>query len=206
MALDEDGDINGARQQLNEIRIKDTHTSLRLAFAVPFVERNYAEAERALAAFANRKEFTEFDTAAAEASIAVATKRVEERRASWAAILAEAAEKIKEKPDYPELTGSALLNAALGNTQEAINLATRAVELGRQDALLAPQMLKTLAVVYTWTGEKDLAFEILFPLAKTPPNVLSAGDLKINPDWDNLRDDPRFNELVAEASKPIKLD
>jgi hypothetical protein len=29
--------------------------------------------------------------------------------------------------------------------------------------------------------------------------------LKLNPRWDDLREDPRLNDLVAEAAKPISL-
>jgi hypothetical protein len=35
---------------------------------------------------------------------------------------------------------------------------------------------------------------------------LSAGELKLNPLWDELRNDPRFDKIIAEAAKPIKLD
>ena len=36
-------------------------------------------------------------------------------------------------------------------------------------------------------------------LAKTPRGV-SYGDFKLDPDWDPLRTDPRFNELLAELA------
>lgn len=210
MALAVDGDVEGARHQLQQIRIKDNKASLDLAFEVPMAERNYPEAEQALAAFANDKGSHRIDTAPAEASWGFATKRIEERRAVWSTMLAEAAEQIKKNPTGrtldPELRGSALLNAALGNKQEAIDLAKRGVEFFpvSQDGVNGPLMLHALAVVYTWTGEKDLAFETLFVLAKTPGGHIHVGDLKLNPDWDNLRDDPRFNELLAEAAKPLK--
>ena len=73
-----------------------------------------------------------------------------------------------------------------------------------QDALVGPDMLLTLAVIYAWTGEKDSAFETLFALAKMPHGAIYVGDLKLNPFWDNLRDDPRFAQLMIEAAKPLK--
>ena len=90
------------------------------------------------------------------------------------------------------------------NKEEAIRVAKRAVELYpvSQDALIGPEQLKTLATTYAWTGEKDLAFETLFTLVKVPWG-LSYGDLKLDPAWDNLRDDPRFDDLLAQAARPI---
>jgi hypothetical protein len=35
---------------------------------------------------------------------------------------------------------------------------------------------------------------------------LSAGELKLDPIWDELRSDPRFDKIIAEAAKPVRLD
>ena len=92
----------------------------------------------------------------------------------------------------------------LGNKEEAIRVAKRAVELYpvSQDAREGPSDLNTLATIYAWTGEKDLAFETLFTLVKLPGG-LSYGELKLDPAWDNIRDDPRFGELLIQVAKPI---
>jgi len=34
----------------------------------------------------------------------------------------------------------------------------------------------------------------------------TAGDLKLNPVWDDLCNDPRFEAIIAKAVEPIKLD
>jgi hypothetical protein len=62
-----------------------------------------------------------------------------------------------------------------------------------------PTILTHLAAVYAWTNEQNLAFETLEPLTKTP-NGLYYGDLKLNPLWDPLRKDPRFERLLAELA------
>jgi hypothetical protein len=36
--------------------------------------------------------------------------------------------------------------------------------------------------------------------------LLTAGDPKLNPVWDDLRNDPRFERIIAKALEPIKLD
>jgi TolB-like protein len=207
MAIVADADIAAARQQLQQIQTMNNKSCLGLAFFVPFVERNYAEAEKALAGLINSK-IPRIDLADVEASFAIATNRAEEKRASWSTVLKEAAEEIAKAAkvsDVP-IKASALLNAALGNKEQAIAWAKRGVERFPidRDALIGLDMLTNLAVIYTWTGEKDLAFEILFKLAKTPKGGIHAGDLKLNPDWDNLRNDPRFSELLEESAKPLK--
>ena len=66
-----------------------------------------------------------------------------------------------------------------------------------------------------WSGERDAALQQLAVVAKLPvvPTVLfngsvglSAGELKLDPIWDELRNDPRFDNIIAEAAKPISLD
>jgi hypothetical protein len=171
---------------------------------VPFYERNYAEAEEATKDFA--KETTHADDFFPfQASLAVATNTVERRRSSLVADLARSAELNAKTPDsYRNLQSAALLNAALGNKEDAVRAAKRAVELYpiSQDALVGPEQLGTLATVYAWTGKKDLAFQTLFTVVKLPHGV-SYAELKLDPTWDNLRTDPRFEQLLAEAAKPF---
>jgi hypothetical protein len=62
-----------------------------------------------------------------------------------------------------------------------------------------PAVLKNLAVVYTWTDEPHLAFEILRSLTKVPSGVYY-GDLKLHPYWDPLRKDPLFEKLLTELA------
>ena len=59
--------------------------------------------------------------------------------------------------------------------------------------------MTNLALVYAWTDEVDLAFETLVPLTKMPSGVFY-GQLKLDPYWDPLRNDPRFDKLLAELA------
>ena len=195
------GDIPAARRELESIRKKDAKSILYLAFDVPFAERNFAEAERALNDFAAKVPAA--DSAENQARFAIATNTTEQRRESLLKTLARSAEDLAKDPDsYVDLKAHALLNAALGNKDEAIRFARRAVELYpiKQDAVVGSDMVQLLAVIYALTGEKDLAFETLFPLAQRPKGS-HYGDLKTDPVWDNLRSDPRFAELVKRAAK-----
>ena len=66
-------------------------------------------------------------------------------------------------------------------------------------------MVKYLAMIAAWVGDKDLACEQL-AIAIHRPSDLSYGQLKLMPFWDPLRGDPRFEKLVEEAKKPVALN
>jgi hypothetical protein len=51
-------------------------------------------------------------------------------------------------------------------------------------------------MIYAWVGEKDLALEQLAIAAKIPAGV-TYGELKLFPQWDSLRNDPRFEKIVT---------
>jgi hypothetical protein len=63
-----------------------------------------------------------------------------------------------------------------------------------------------LALVYAWTGKRDRAFEQLEKVATIPGSLGSPtyGDLLLNPCRDDLRDDSRFNKIVAAAKAASK--
>jgi serine/threonine protein kinase/tetratricopeptide (TPR) repeat protein len=108
------------------------------------------------------------------------------------------------------------IDAALGRKDDAIREGRKAVELWplKRNAVLAPDVAIIVAIAYMWSGERDAALQQLAEVAKLPvypsfvpaPPGLSAGELKLNPIWDELRNDPRFDKIIAEAAKPIKLD
>jgi serine/threonine protein kinase/Tfp pilus assembly protein PilF len=120
--------------------------------------------------------------------------------------LAETREQLSQKcqksPANALLLGDLSLVDALSNNKEtAISEAKRAVEMIpiAEDAVDGPGMLIQLAIVYAWTNEPDLAFEVLSPLTKTPAGLFY-GDLKLNSFWTPLRNDPRFEKLLAELA------
>jgi hypothetical protein len=56
-----------------------------------------------------------------------------------------------------------------------------------------------LAVVSGWTNQLDLAFEKLSSLTKVA-NGIFYGQLKWDPLWEPLRQDPRYEKLLAELA------
>jgi hypothetical protein len=95
----------------------------------------------------------------------------------------------------------AVVDSLLGKKEIAIAEAKRAVEMVpiSKDALDGPALLINLAVVYAWTGESDLAIGTLIPLTKVPAGIFY-GPLKRDPYWEPLRQDPRFDKLLAELA------
>jgi hypothetical protein len=65
-----------------------------------------------------------------------------------------------------------------------------------RDAIDGTMMMQYLAIVYAWTGKKDAALDELAATLKLP-GYLSYGQLKLDPLWDPLRNDPRFEKIVA---------
>jgi hypothetical protein len=52
-----------------------------------------------------------------------------------------------------------------------------------------------LAQIYAWTGESDEALQLLDRSLSTP-NGITVSFLKLDPIWDPLRSDPRFQALI----------
>jgi len=94
--------------------------------------------------------------------------------------------------------------AALDRKQEAIAEGKRAVELlpESQDAFDGPRGITALAQIYACTGESDEALRLVDHLLGTPSD-LTIPLLKLDPVWDRLRNDPRFQALIDKhAAKP----
>src|SRR5437867_390434 len=56
-------------------------------------------------------------------------------------------------------------------------------------------VLEGLAQVYTWSGERDRAIELVQKLVSMPGYV-NYGRLKLHALWSPLRGDPRFESIV----------
>jgi TolB-like protein/Flp pilus assembly protein TadD len=91
-----------------------------------------------------------------------------------------------------------LVLALLGRKEEAIREGERAVALEpiAKDKLYAPFDQHQLAVIFVRVGEPEKALENLEPLLEIP-YFLSPGWLRIDPNFDPLRKNPRFQRLVA---------
>lgn len=115
----------------------------------------------------------------------------------------ELKQKLDADPVNPKLLSAlGIVDAALGRKNDAIQEARRAVELRpiSEDAVEGPDHAYSLAVVYARTNEPDLAFEQLAILAKTSSIFASYGYFAVEPGFDPLRKDPRFDKLLAQLA------
>jgi serine/threonine-protein kinase len=90
-----------------------------------------------------------------------------------------------------------LIFAALKRKEDAIREGKRAAELlpESKDAFDGPSITISLAQIYAWTGEIDQALQLVEHSLNTPAGI-SVPILKIDPVWDPLRKDPRFQALI----------
>jgi tetratricopeptide (TPR) repeat protein len=95
--------------------------------------------------------------------------------------------------------GLAKVLAQLGEKESALQEAQRATELvpESKDAFSGPEIASGVAEVYAILGDNDRAIEILDGLLSRPSGLTAQG-LRVNPIWDPLRADPRFQALIEK--------
>jgi len=199
------GDPAAAQSLLDEVPLDFNPTPYiwDARFRAALYLRDYDAANRVIAATPAKWANSAFDGPLGWADGQVARARGDTNKALSA--FAAAREKVKgqlgdkvKDPRYFLEVGR--LDAGLSEKEKAIPEAERAVELQpiTKESLNGAIGVTNLALVYSWTGERDRALEQLKSVA-TIPNGPTYGDLRFNPCWDDLRGDPRFEKIVAAA-------
>ena len=133
-----------------------------------------------------------------EAAIHTFSNDREKARSAFEQARPIAEQSLREAPnDAMRHARLGLILAGLDRKDEAIAAGKRAVELlpESQDALDGPKATLALAQIYTWTSEPDQALQLLDHSLNTP-NGVTVPALKLDPIWDPLRSDPRFQALI----------
>jgi serine/threonine-protein kinase len=130
---------------------------------------------------------------------------------SWRQARSELEPFLKEQPENDALIGDlALTNMALGDKAAAFALSERAMAAVpiEKDSLNGPGSIEILARVAAQMGEPDRAIATLQKLLSTPyigvlaSNVpLTPALLRLDPMFDPLRGDPRFEKLAHSDGK-----
>src|SRR6266498_4491832 len=175
-------------------------------------ERDTAAANTALIALGDNPSYlgvadVVVNRAFVEGVIARMTNQDDKARSAFTAARTEQGKVVQAEPNYaPAMCVLALIDAALGRKDEALREGRRAVELlpVEKDALAGNTMVKYLAMIAAWVGDKDVACEQLASAIRRPSD-LSYGQLKLLPFWDALRGDPRFEKILEEAKNPVTL-
>ena len=178
-------------------------------FQCALAERDPAAAERALAALEDKPVWNEgaivLSHKFGEGLLARMTKDEGRARAAFEAARAHQERIVQAQPDYgPSLCILAMIDAALGRKELALEEGRRAIELMpvEKDATNGSRVLQYLAITAAWAGDIELALQQLEVGLRAPVAsvVLSYGELKLMPLWDPLRGDPRFEKIVASAA------
>lgn len=106
-----------------------------------------------------------------------------------------------QNPEDPRIrTSLGQAYAGLGMKEEAIREGKKAMDLMpiSEDALAGPDFEIGMAKIYTMVGEYDLALDYIERLLSIPADFISPGMLLVDPDWDPLRDNPRFQEKIID--------
>jgi len=130
---------------------------------------------------------------------------------TWRQARSELEPFLKEQPENDNLMGDlALTNMALGDKAAALALSERAMAAVpiEKDALNDPGSIEILARVAAQMGEPDRAIATLQKLLSIPyigvlaENVpLTPALLRLDPMFDPLRNDPRFQKLCEQKPK-----
>jgi len=169
-------------------------------------ERDAAAAKNAVIAAGENPAYTDEAVTLSrpfmEGVIARMTKDDARAHAAFTAARAEQQKIIQSHESYgPPLCVLGLIDAGLGEKEQALREGRRAVELlpVEKDPINGMAMLKYFAMIAAWVGDKDLASEQL-AIAIRPPSRLTYGELKLLPFWDPLRGDPRFEKIVVSLA------
>ena len=194
---DPDGEITSVKWDVAMIG-RDYREAKRVLDASPLTEFSYTNAG------ATPKSFLEACILLAQGDSANAQKLFEAARPTFE-------NAVKEAPASADRHANlGWLYAFMGRKEDAIREGRRAVELKPEskDAVDGAIMNSYLALIYVRVGEKELAFPLIERLLKTPGAVdsvdysITVNDLKYRWEWDPIRKDPRFDQILASALKP----
>jgi serine/threonine protein kinase/tetratricopeptide (TPR) repeat protein len=99
------------------------------------------------------------------------------------------------------LRDMAMIEAGLGDEKAAITNGQHALEIDmqRSDQYLGPKDIEVLARIQARFGKKEAAITALQHLIGIPyAGPVTVPMLQLDPDWDGLRDDPRFKQLLRD--------
>ncbi len=206
----ETGDTARLRKQLNLVAQQGAEAERAVAYPLVYcswLQHDRAAAEKAVALIPPEGIANSFDEAAIPREFCVGrtawlfgNKDLAQTALGSARAIFERT--TREQPDYAQAWAYlGLTDAMLGRCSEAIQEGKRACEIlpYTKDSWIGPTFITYLAAIYATCGEKEAALQQLKVSAELPVGV-TYGELRQSPDWESLRGDPRFEQIVASLA------
>lgn len=208
--FDARGDTRPMHSAIDAVLAKDPAAGATIAdlwYQLALCEGGAAKATRALAAMkpsGAHEEGLPYPKSWCEGIIARLRNDSAAAQTAFSAARTEIARKVEAQPHFAEgLSALGMVDAALGNNEDAVREGQQAVDLlpPGKDAIVGPLLMRNLAIIHAWTGDKAAALKMLRTVTAMP-SYLSYGSLLRHPDWAPLRGEPGFEEIVASLAPP----
>jgi TolB-like protein/Flp pilus assembly protein TadD len=203
------GDTKASRRLLKAVTEQDDHSVLALWFFQEAYERNWSAALERLSAAPDISISPVFlglsrPKAWFEGLAYLWMGEPEKASAAFARALPHFEQLVREEQQatVPAAWAHSVLGriyAALGRDDDALREGRRALELlpVEKDARDATFLIENMAVIHTRLGNADRALDLIEQLLSMPAEF-SVPMLELSPEWDPLRDHPRYREIVEK--------
>jgi len=199
-----EGDAAKARATLEEIPLKNNLFAIYFWVWQEILERNYQAAlERLSSALIDSFELSDIfvPKAQLEGHIYRLMNKPELAHTSFDSARIILEREVEARPDDARLHSSlGIVYAGLGRKEEAIREGKLAVKLYpvSKDALAGTSFVYDLVSIYTMVGEYEAALDQIEYLLSIPALQISAPYLRKDPDFDPLREHPRFKRFLKK--------
>lgn len=196
------GDVDEARAILTQAPIPDHPELMPVAFRLDLYERDYDGALARISAERMRALEPHAENRLALLGV-TARERLGDRAGARAAAEANRASLEARVARFPNdayyRSYLAVVLAQLGRREEALREAEKSFQQMRNDTFSGPRFVETQAMVDAILGRRREAVRRLARLLAMPYQCpISTADLRLNPIWDPLRDDPEFEALLRQ--------
>jgi TolB-like protein/Tfp pilus assembly protein PilF len=208
--LDWKADTRALHAMVAEIKRKDPASLANIAdswILLALAERDAAAGEEAMRVLGDNtfgNDTVIFTRDFAEGMFARMQNDQARAQAAFARARIRQEEVVQRETDYgPAVCVLAMIDAALGRKDEALAEGRRAMELLpiENDPINGAHLKAYFAILASWVGEKEPALEQLVHAGEWPGYATTSyGQLKLTPYWDELRGDPRFEQIVASLA------
>ncbi len=200
------GDLDTAWRIVEPIQFNPTERGFATKVEILVFQRRFDDAERMVSNVKSAKNLPPVFSAIAPSFLGQLRLAKGDRAGARALFLQAETKlnKLRAAGENSPLFRSALLavEAHLGHRNETQALADSVLETTRSDAWQFPNTEEEVASAYVALGDFDRAIPILKNVLRTPGvTVLTTAYLKLDPAWDPIRNDRRFQRLCEENLK-----